>query len=253
MPLNADRPLQTQTVTLHSGDTEILAYLAVPDEDGPYPIVVVLQEIFGVNAHIREVTERIAAAGYIAIAPHLYHRQVQNFEVGYDDESVTLGRQYKVKTRNDELLSDIQSAIQYAHTLPQAKPGGVGVIGFCFGGHVAYLSATLPETAAVASFYGAGIPNTTFGAGAPTLTRTPAATGKLYAFFGREDSLIPPDDVTQITQALAQADIDATVFEYDGAGHGFFCDRRDSYRADAAAAAWNKVKQLFSEVLGPDC
>ena len=85
MPLNADHPLQTQTVTLHSGDAEILAYLAVPDEDGPYPIVVVLQEIFGVNAHIREVTERIAAEGYIAIAPHLYHRQVQNFEVGYDD------------------------------------------------------------------------------------------------------------------------------------------------------------------------
>mgnify|MGYP001795765133 CR=1 FL=1 len=247
--------LKTDTVTLHSGDADILAYLVRPDAAGQYPIVVVLQEIFGVNAHIRDVTERIAQEGYIAIAPHLYHRQVQNFEVGYDDADVTLGRQYKVNTRNGELMSDIQAAIDYAHRLPQAKPGGVGTIGFCFGGHVAYLSATLPETAAVAAFYGAGIPSTTFGDGTPTMTRTPDITGKLYVFFGRDDHLIPPDDVAQVTAALQQANTDAEVFEYEifeygGAGHGFFCDRRASYRPEAAADAWEKVKQLFKETLG---
>ena len=249
MSLSPKTSLTTNTVTLHSGETDILAYLAFPKGDGPYPIVVVLQEIFGVNAHIRDVTERIAQEGYIAIAPHLYHRQVQNFEVGYDDAAVTLGRQYKVNTRSEELLSDIQAAIDYAHTLPQAKPGGVGTIGFCFGGHVAYLSATLPDTTAVVAFYGAGIPNTSFGGGAPTLTRTSDITGKLYVFFGRDDHLTPPEDVVQVTQALEQANIDAEVFEYDGAGHGFFCDRRASYRPQVAADAWEKVKQLFSETL----
>ncbi|MEO1593287.1 MAG: dienelactone hydrolase family protein [Cyanobacteria bacterium J06632_22] len=249
MPLHPDQPLNTETVTLRSGETDILAYRAVPNGPGPYPVVVVLQEIFGVNAHIRDVTERIAREGYIAISPHLYHRQVQNFEVGYDDAAVTLGRHYKVKTRSDELISDIQAAIDHARSLPQAKPGGVGTIGFCFGGHVAYLSATMPDTAAVAAFYGAGIPNTSFGDGAPTLTRTPNITGKLYVFFGQADHLIPPDDVAQVTQALQQANTDADIFEYEWAGHGFFCDRRASYRPEAAADAWLKVKQLFRETL----
>ncbi|MEL6139694.1 MAG: dienelactone hydrolase family protein [Cyanobacteria bacterium J06628_6] len=241
--------LKTETVSLTSQAATISAYLACPDGSGPYPVVVVLQEIFGVNAHIRDVTERIAREGYVAIAPHLYHRQVQNFEVGYDSDAVTLGRRYKVGTRSDELLSDIQAAIDYGHSLSQAKAGDAAAIGFCFGGHVAYLAATLDDTAAVASFYGAGIPSSTFGEGEPTIARTPEMSSRLYAFFGNEDNLISSDDVEQIAQALQQADIDHQIFRYDGAGHGFFCDRRESYRPEVAADAWEKVKTLFGEML----
>ncbi|NEP18019.1 MAG: dienelactone hydrolase family protein, partial [Leptolyngbya sp. SIO4C1] len=162
---------------------------------------------------------------------------------------IKIGRQYKVQTKADELLSDIQAAIDYVKQLPQAKPGSIGCIGFCFGGHVAYLAATLKDTVAIASFYGAGIPDSTFGDGDPTITRTPEITGTLYAFFGTEDASIPPEAVNRIEAALQQSNISHRVFRYDGAGHGFFCDRRDSYQPEAAADAWEKVKQLFAQKL----
>lgn len=241
--------IQTQTVNLQNGDFKLPAYLVMPGGDGPYAAIVVLQEIFGVNAHIRDVTERIAREGYVAIAPALYHRQAPGFETGYTPKDVEIGRQYKVQTQTDELLGDIQAAIDYVKALPQVKAGSIGSIGFCFGGHVAYLSATLHDTVAVASFYGAGIPDTTFGEGVPTITRTPEITGTLYAFFGTDDALIPPEAVNRIEAALKQSNINHQIFCYEGADHGFFCDHRGSYHPDAAADAWQKVKALFAEKL----
>lgn len=243
MPMTPD--LQTATVELQSGSETILAYLARPAVDEPRPIVVVLQEVFGVNAHIREVSDRIAQAGYWAIAPHLYHRQVQNFEVGYTENDLALGRQYKQGTTATELLCDIQGAIAYArHCGASAQPAGC--IGFCFGGHVAYLAATLPDIQATASFYGAGIVTTTPGGGEPTITQTPHIHGTLYGFFGTADPLIPSSDVNAIETALTQHHISHQIFRYEGATHGFFCDRRNSYDANAADHAWHQVIQLFA-------
>ena len=241
--------IETRTVDVKSGDIVLPTYVAVPAGDGPFGVVVVLQEIFGVNGHIRDVTERIAREGYVAIAPALYHRQAPGFETGYTPDDIQIGREYKVKTQANELLSDIQAAIDYTKTLPQVKSGGVGCIGFCFGGHVAYLAATLVDTTAIASFYGAGIPDTAFGPGPVALARTPQITGTLHCFFGTEDASIPPEAVVQIRSALQNANIDHQIFEYEGAQHGFFCDRRGSYNSDAAADAWEKVKQLFADKL----
>ena len=242
--------IETRTIEVRSGDITLPVYVAMPDGDGPFGAVVVLQEIFGVNSHIRDVTERIAREGYVALAPALYHRQAPGFETGYMPEDIQVGRQYKVQTKADELLSDIQATINYSKTLPQVKAGGVGCIGFCFGGHVAYLAATLRDTDAIASFYGAGIPDTAFGPGPVALDRTPQITGTLYCFFGTEDASIPATAVEQIRAALQSANIDHKIFEYEGAAHGFFCDRRGSYNPDAAAAAWEKVKALFAEKMG---
>ncbi|MEM9162368.1 MAG: dienelactone hydrolase family protein [Cyanobacteria bacterium P01_F01_bin.4] len=241
--------IQTQTVNLQNGDFTLPAYLAMPKGDGPFAAIVVLQEIFGVNAHIRDVTERIAREGYVAIAPALYHRQAPGFETGYTPEDIEIGRQYKVQTQTNELLGDIQAAIDYVKALSQVQSGSIGSIGFCFGGHVAYLAATLRDTVAVASFYGAGIPDSTFGEGPPTITLTPKISGTIYAFFGTEDASIPPKAVTRIEAVLKQSNIDHQIFRYEGAGHGFFCDRRGSYNPDAAADAWEKAKSLFAEKL----
>lgn len=239
--------LSTHTIEIQSSDITLPVYVALPDSEGPFGAIIVLQEIFGVNSHIRDVTERIARAGYVALAPALYHRQAPGFEAGYTPEDIQVGRQYKVQTQADELLSDIQATIDYGKTLPQVKTGGVGCIGFCFGGHVAYLAATLADTVAIASFYGAGIPDTAFGPGLVALDRTAQITGTLYCFFGREDASIPANAVGQIRAALQAAHVDHQIFEYAGAGHGFFCDRRGSYNAEAAADAWEKVKALFKE------
>lgn len=174
--------LQTHHVQVIHQGLSIDAYLAQPVEAGTYPAIVVIQEIFGVNAHIRDVTERVAALGYVAIAPALYQRLAPGFETGYTLEDVKRGRQYKEQTRAEELLSDIQATIQFLNQQPMVQPGGVGCIGFCFGGHVAYLAATLPEVRATASFYGAGIPTWCPGDGLPTLSRTAQIGGTLYAF-----------------------------------------------------------------------
>lgn len=242
--------IAARTVQVKSGDITLPVYMAMPDGEGPFGAVIVLQEIFGVNDHIRAVTERIARAGYGAFAPALYHRQAPGFETGYTPEDIQLGRQYKVQTKADELLGDIQATINYAKTLPQVQAGGVGCIGFCFGGHVAYLAATLTDTSAIASFYGAGIPDTAFGPGPVALERTSEITGTLHCFFGTEDVLIPTQAVSQIRAALQTANIDHQIFTYEGAGHGFFCDHRGSYNSDAAADAWDKVIQLFAAKIG---
>ncbi len=239
----------TATVSLVSGDQPIPAYLAQPPGPGPWPGVVVIQEVFGVNAHIQSVCQRLARAGYVAIAPHIYHRQVVNFAVGYGEADLALGRQYKMSTRAEELLQDIQAAIAYLDGVAGARSGGVGCLGFCFGGHVAYLAATLPPVKATASFYGAGITTTCPGGGPPTLGRTAAIGGTLYGFFGEQDPLIPLAEVDQIEAALVEHQIPHRLFRYAGTGHGFFCDQRDSYHPAAAQDAWQQVLALFAATL----
>ena len=243
-----ERAIDTAIVQLPQKNLDIPAYLAKPKTQGLYPGIIVLQEIFGVNAHIREVTERIAREGYVAIAPALYQRLAPGFETGYTPEDIEIGRQYKNQTKASELLSDIQVAIDYLKNLEGVKNTGFGCIGFCFGGHVAYLAATLADIKAVASFYGAGITTTTPGGGEPTITLTHSFKGTLYAFFGMEDKSIPREQVEQIESELGKYHHSHRVFRYDGADHGFFCDHRASYNPKAAADAWEKVKQLFEQL-----
>lgn len=239
----------TQHVKVPNGDLEISSYLAYPAKAGVFPAVVVLQEIFGVNSHIRDVTERIAREGYVAIAPALYERLAPGFECGYTPEDIIVGRRYKEQTQAGQLLSDISAAVAYLKSLPFVKANAFGCIGFCFGGHVAYLGATLPDIKATASFYGAGIVNWTPGGGPATVSRTGQIGGTVYAFFGEEDASIPPAQVAEIEAELQKHQVSYRVFRYAGADHGFFCDRRASYHAEAAADAWNQTKLLFSTFL----
>jgi carboxymethylenebutenolidase len=242
--------LVTQTVQIPNGDLAIDAYLACP-ETGTYPGIVVIQEIFGVNDHIRDITRRIAREGYVAIAPAIYQRQAPGFEAGYTPEDIKIGRLYKSQTRTQELLSDLQATIDYLHALPQVQSGKVGSIGFCFGGHVVYLGATLLDIGATASFYGAGITDWSPGDGEPTLSRTPEIQGTIYAFFGMEDASIPAEQVDAIETTLQKYSIDHRIFRYANADHGFFCDRRASYNQEAAHDAWKHVLELFSTILRP--
>ncbi|MBD2137116.1 dienelactone hydrolase family protein [Anabaena sp. FACHB-1237] len=242
--------MYTTKVYLSQPDCNVEAYLAKPETPGVYPGIVVLQEIFGVNEHIRDVTERIANLGYVAIAPALFQRQHPGFETGYTADAVEIGRKYAWSDCTaSQLLSDIQAAINYLKTLPDVQQEGFGCIGFCFGGHVAYLAATLPNIRATASFYGARITDATPGGGLPTIKGTKDINGTIYTFFGGKDASIPQNQVNEITQELTKYHISHRVFCYNEADHGFFCDRRSSYNAQAAADAWEKVQELFASVL----
>jgi carboxymethylenebutenolidase len=237
--------IQTSWVKVQSDSLEIDAYLAQPKADTSLAAIVVIQEIFGVNSHIRSVTERLAREGYVAIAPAIFQRTAPGFEVGYTGEETKLGRSHKNQTTAKQLLQDIQATIDYVKALSSVKHSEIGTIGFCFGGHVVYLAATLPDVKATASFYGAGIAVMTPGGGAPTIARTPEIKGTLYAFFGTQDPLIPIEHIDQIETALQTHQIPHRVFRY-ATGHGFFCDQRSDYNAEAAIDAWNHVKALFS-------
>lgn len=243
--------IRTGWVKVPNGDLQIDAYLAQPDTQSAgtgLPAVIVIQEIFGVNAHIREVTERFAKAGYVAIAPAIYQRIAPGLELGYSQDEIVEARTYKDRTTAAELLSDMQATIAYLRTLPTVNKEAIGSIGFCFGGHVVYLAATLPDIKATASFYGGGIATMTPGGGAPTISRTGEIKGTIYLFFGTKDALIPQEQTDQIAAELQKHQIPHQIFYYD-AGHGFFCDHRADFNAAAAADAWTKVQELFANTL----
>jgi carboxymethylenebutenolidase len=235
-------------VKINNGDLQIDAYLATPATEGTFGAIIVIQEIFGVNSHIRDVTERIAKLGYIAITPAMFQRTAPGFDVGYSQEDIQLGIKYLQQTKQEEIFSDIKATITYLKTLPNVKADAIGTIGFCFGGHVAYMAATLPDIQATASFYGGGIATSSFGGDAPTITRTPEIKGIIYAFFGNKDSSIPQEQNQQIEAELKKHHINHRVFRYD-AEHGFFCDQRASYNPTAAADAWEHVVELFENHL----
>ncbi|MGI0480923.1 dienelactone hydrolase family protein [Geminocystis sp. CENA526] len=238
--------ITTSIETIPNQELLIKGFLAQPDSNEILPAIIVVQEIFGVNEHIKDVTCRIAKEGYIAIAPAIYQRQAPNFSVGYTPEDITIGRVYKNQTKAEELLSDIQATIDYLYTLPNVKKTGVGSIGFCFGGHVTYLTATLPDIKVTASFYGAGITDWCPNEKNATMTRTKDIKGKIYGFFGEKDASIPFEQIDRIENELQKYNKDYRIFRYPNADHGFFCDRRASYHEESAKDSWEKVLELFS-------
>ena len=197
----------------------------------------------------------------MAIAPAIYQRIAPGFEASYTPEDITIGKEYKAQTKAEELKSDIQATIDYLKQHAEvarsargrSEKSGFGCIGFCFGGHVAYLAATLPEIQATASFYSGGGParagNWSPGEGPATITRTPEIKGTIYGFFGMEDASISAAQVDLIEAELQKHRISNRIFRYDGADHGFCCDHRSSYNHSAATDAWNQVQQLFQQKL----
>jgi carboxymethylenebutenolidase len=244
---------QAQWVQIEVANQSMPGYLASPQEEGVYPAVIVLMEIFGINAHIQEVTERIAAEGYHALAINYYHRTAPELCLGYREEDVTEGRRHKDQTTLENLRADLQGAIGYLQGLPGVSPTDrMGCVGFCFGGHVAYIAATLPEVQATAVFYGAGIP--AFCPGVPgqaTLALTPQMSGRVLCLFGDQDPLIPLTDTVAVEKALQQYGVAHEVVRYPEAGHGFFCNQRQDYEPHAAQDAWNRLQSLFQQSFSP--
>jgi len=239
--------IQTEWVTIDVNGSPMKAYLAKPTSGGPHPGVVVFMEIFGINEHIQDVTRRIAAEGYVAIAPNFYHRQAADLNLGYTPEAIEEGRKYKMEVSHKGLLADARATIAYLQGLATcASQDKLASIGFCFGGYVAYVVATLPEIAVTASFYGTGLPHQTAGKEEAPTDLTSQIKGYVFCGFGEQDSSIPPADIQAVKQALAKAHVPHKIIVYPGADHGFFCDRRASYNPQAALEAWQEIKHLFA-------
>lgn len=257
--------IKTNYVRVPNQGLNIDAYLAQPVREGKFAAVIAFQEIFGVNKNIREITDLIAQQGYVAIAPALYQRIAPGFtrdfspeHCGYSPEAYQLGVQYYQQVKYQEIFSDIRATISYLKTLPNVKTEAIGCIGFCFGGHVAYMAATLTDIKATASFYGGGITTSSYGEETPTLNLTAKIQGRIYLFFGTRDHLMSQEETQQIEAELKQQQIRHRIFRYD-AGHGFFAgffkdkypfiEQHPSFNPEAAPHAWQQVLELFEHNL----
>ncbi|WP_422365199.1 dienelactone hydrolase family protein [Pelagibius sp.] len=220
-------------VTLTAADGHKLdAYVARPDGPAKGGLVVV-QEIFGVNPHIRAVADGFAAEGYVAVAPALFDRIRPGIELAYDEAGVSEGRALRAQVPWEATVLDVEAAMTLA-----AEAGRVGVVGYCWGGSVAWLAATRLKPAAAVGYYGGHIHE--------FASEKPACPVMLH--FGEEDAGIPLENV-EIVRAARAAWADVTIHLYPGAGHGFNCDLRGSYHAEAAALARSRSLAFLNPLL----
>lgn len=211
------------------------AYRADPDgtsRGAPRGAIVVIQEIFGVNTHIRSICDRLAELGYVAIAPALFDRSERDFQSGYSPAEIDSARAFIANPDWDAFVRDTDAA-----RAAVADTGNVGIVGFCLGGSVAFLAATrLDGFSAASGFYGGRID---FYA-----DEVPRCPTQLH--YGSEDQGIPMSNVDSVRARRPECEI----FVYDGAGHGFHCDERASFHSEASKEAWARMVEFFAKHIG---
>ena len=219
-----------KTIQLKAADGfSFSAYVAGPDDATKG--VVVVQEIFGVNPHIRDMADRFAALGYAVVAPALFDRTQRDVELGYTPDDIGKGRDLRMKLSDADVMQDIEAAA--AHLAGKK----LGIVGYCFGGTVAWWGATRTTRFAASScWYGGGIPG----------TKNEHAHCPVQMHFGEKDASIPMTDVDAVRAAQPKVE----VFVYDGAQHGFGCDERGSYSAPDYELAQKRTLELFARHLG---
>jgi len=221
--------MASTTITCADG-FELGAYEASPAGEAK-GAVVVIQEIFGVNSHIRSVVDGYAEAGFYAIAPAIFDRLERDIQLGYTEDDMNTGIELAFqKLDMNQTLADLQSTIDAAE-----QQGKVGVVGYCFGGLLTWLSScNLNKVSAASAYYGGGIPD--------NADMTPSCPIILH--FGEQDAHIPMDSVAAFQEK--QPDLPVHVYAAD---HGFNCDQRDAYDATAASQARERTLALFNDAL----
>jgi carboxymethylenebutenolidase len=221
---------ETLTLTAEDGH-RFAAYRANPS-GAPRGGLVVVQEIFGVNQHIRKVADGFAADGYVAIAPALFDRVERGYETGYGPQDIERGRATRGKLTTDQAMLDVKA------TVKELQKAGlkVGVVGYCFGGTIAWLAATrIDGVNAAVGYYGGGV--------ADAAEEKPKCPVMLH--FGETDASIPKEAVEKVKKAQPNV----PIYTYP-AGHGFVCDERGSYHAESDKLARQRTIEFFRKHIG---
>ncbi len=207
--------------------TRMSAYVARPKDGGAHPGLLVFQEAFGVNHHIRNVAERFAAVGYVAIGPELFHRTAPGFEGSYTDFAAVMPHLQAVTAETAE--ADVRSAYDWLRS--SAKASDISSVGFCMGGRVSFIANSIVALRAAVSFYGGGI--------APALLDRAAKLQAPSLFiWGGMDKHITPEQRRAVTDTLSAEKKIYVNAEFSRADHGFFCDERAAYEPHSARQAW---------------
>jgi carboxymethylenebutenolidase len=237
--------IATSSVSVPAPGGAMRAHLAEPAGPGPFPAVLVLMEAFGLVPSIESVANRLAAEGYVALAPDLYYREGADDTARYDDLPRAMELMGALLRRGDAYAEDVAASIDFLEARPRVARGRIGVTGFCMGGALTFGSAcALPgRIAAAAPFYGGGITR--------LLPRAAQIACPLLFFFGERDALIPLEQVREIEARLRELGKEFRIEVYPGADHGFFNeDRAATYHPQAAADAWKKLLHFFAAQLG---
>jgi carboxymethylenebutenolidase len=230
-----------ELIAIETPDGSMSAFLAVPERE-PRGGVVVVQEAFGLTGHIRRVAEALAADGWLAIAPALFHRSDEQI-FGYSDYD-KLGPVIMKLTR-ETIESDIDVAIELLAARGIAE-NATGIIGFCLGGSVTLATAARRELGAAVTFYGGGLADGRFGLDAGIDTAAHLRTPWL-GLYGDLDEHISVDDVERVRVAAASSPVDSQVVRYADADHGFHCDERPSFHAESSSDAWQRTLTFLAE------
>ncbi|MFT3817133.1 MAG: dienelactone hydrolase family protein [Rubrivivax sp.] len=228
-------PVTTQWIAIAPG---FAGYLALPPA-GSGPGLLLFQEIFGVNAHIRAVAEQYALDGFVVLAPDVFWRQAPRVELGYVGDERQRGMQIAQSLQPAEVLADVHAALAALRARPEAAGRKAGTIGYCMGGRLAYLAAASTDVAAAVPFYGGGIHT--------MLDRAAAIRCPVQFHYAEHDDHIPLDAVERVRQAMAGKS--AEVHVYAGAQHGFNCWARASYQAAAAALSHGRATAFLAQRL----
>ena len=210
----------------------------------PYGGVVVIQEAFGVTGHIEDVCQRLADIGWLAVAPHLFHRTGDPV-VPYDDFSQI--RPHAAALTPAGILEDVDAALDYIAAAGY-PPEGAGIVGFCMGGTVALMAAVERRLGAAVTFYGGGVEEGRFGF--PSLLEAaPRLRAPWLGLYGDQDQGISSDQVERLAAAAAEAEVPTEVIRYADAGHGFNRDGSPAYHQDSSIDAWKRTLDWFADYL----
>jgi carboxymethylenebutenolidase len=234
--------IQTSMVEYQSDGTKIAAFLARPAGAGPYPAMLVLQEWWGLNNHIKDIAMRLANEGYVALAPDLYARQGNKVTTDATEAGTLMGN-----LKDEVTLQDLRAAVAYLKSQSQVSPQRIGVIGFCMGGTYALLAGeNIPDIKASVPFYGQIVYDSPGG----PIDQVAKLGCPLMYIYGEADGWITHDHVNRLEATLKQHGKNGQVVRYKDAPHAFFNDTRlESYRANEARDAWDRTLKFLAQHL----
>ena len=222
---------------------EIPAYRAMPANGGPFPVVLVVQEIFGVHEHIRDVCRRLAKRGHLAVAPELFARQG---DVAKMTDIQDIVSKVVAKVPDGQVMSDLDDAVAWSAKTGKGDAKRLGITGFCWGGRIVWLyAAHSPKLKAGVAWYGRLSGPTTELQPKNPIDLVAQLKAPVLGLYGGADSGIPAETVEQMRGALERARKPSEIVVYPDAPHGFFADYRPSYRAGPAQDGWNRLLDWF--------
>jgi carboxymethylenebutenolidase len=245
--------MTTQSFTIDVGGSKMPVYLAPPDEGSPRPAVIVLQEIFGVNTEVKRITDLVASAGYVGLAPNYYHRTHPDLNEPYTPEGLQNGFKAAGAVTRAGLRADLEAARAWLAGQSFVRGDRIATWGFCFGGTVAFFSATLPGIRAAIPFYGGNIA-AALPSGEPEMLADADRIGApLLLVYGGQDAYIPPEAVERVRSTLTGAHKTFTVQVYSDQDHAFFRESSAKMNGGPQGAAvkdaWNRVQSFLREQL----